>query len=58
VMAYNTSTGPLVTQVEVEPTSPGFESLYGRCETSVTAPGSLRVELPPLGFVVCAATSP
>ena len=58
LMAYNTSTRPLVTQVEVEATSRGFESLYGRCESTVTAPGSLRVELPPLGFVVCTATSP
>jgi glycosidase len=58
VMAYNTSTGPLVAQVEVETTSLGFESLHGRCQPTVTAPGSLRVELPPLGFVVCAATKP
>ena len=58
VIAYNTSTEPLVAQVEVEATSLGFESLYGRCEPTATAPGSLRVELPPLGFIVCAATSP
>jgi glycosidase len=58
VMAYNTSTVPLVTQVEVEAHSRGFESLHGSCQQAVTAPGSLRVELPPLGFIVCAATSP
>lgn len=58
LMAYNTSTEPLVAQVEVEATSAAFESLYGRCAPAVTAPGSLRVELPPLGFIVCAATAP
>lgn len=56
VIAYNTSTQPLATQVEVEVDSRAFESLYGHCENAPTAPGSLRVELPPLGFIVCAAT--
>jgi glycosidase len=55
VVAFNTSTEPLAAQVEVEADSLAFESLYGACRPAPTAPGSLRVELPPLGFVVCAA---
>ena len=55
VVAFNTSTAPLAAQVEVEADSLAFESLYGACQPAPTAPGSLRVELPPLGLIVCAA---
>ena len=58
VIAYNTSTGPIVAQVEVETGSLAFESLRGACEPRATAPGSLRVELAPLDFVICAEEMP
>lgn len=55
LVAFNTSTRPVAMQVTVETRSRGFETLRGACPSAVSAPGSLRVELPPLGFVVCAA---
>jgi len=56
VVAFNTSSWPIVAQVQVETTSLAFESLEGRCESKVSAPGSFRMSLPAFGFVVCAAT--
>jgi len=58
VIAYNTSTAPITVQVEVEADSLAFESLHGNCEPRASAPGSLRVELPPLGVSVCAGVTP
>jgi glycosidase len=53
VVAFNTSTSTVVAQIEVEPTSSMFRSLRGACATKASAPGSFRVEVPPLGYVVC-----
>jgi neopullulanase len=58
LVAFNTSTAPLSAQVQVEPGWLRFESLRGACSPEVTAPGSLRVSLPPLGHVVCVAEVP
>lgn len=56
LLAFNTSTAPLSTQVAVEAASLDFETLAGApCAAKAGAPGSLHVELPPLGFAVCAA---
>jgi glycosidase len=55
LVAFNTATTALAAQVEIEVGSGDFTSLHGACEPQPTAPGSLRVSLPPLGFVVCAA---
>ena len=58
LVAFNTSTTPLVAQVEVEPASTSFSSLLGKCNTAPDAPGSLMVELPALGYVACLAGAP
>lgn len=55
VIAFNTSSAPIVSQVQVETTSMTFESLEGACESRASAPGSLKMSLPAFGFVVCAA---
>jgi glycosidase len=55
LLAFNTSNAPLRQQVLVEVTSRHFASLHGQCAAQASAPGSLTVELPPLGFVVCKA---
>lgn len=55
VAAFNTADHALDAQVEVEAVSMQFTSLWGHCDPAPTAPGSLHVALPPLGFVVCAA---
>ncbi len=55
VIAFNTSLQPLSTAMEVDTGSRRFSALYGHCESEVAAPGSYRVVLAPLDFVVCAA---
>jgi glycosidase len=54
-IAFNTSLQPLATTIEVDAGARRFTALYGRCESEVAAPGSYRVVLAPLDFVVCAA---
>jgi glycosidase len=53
VLAFNTSLETAVAQIEVEAGSKVFKSLRGGCAARATAPGSFRVEVPPLGYVVC-----
>jgi glycosidase len=53
VVAFNTSLAPLSAQVQVDEKSTAFTSLLGECGHAPSAPGSLRVELPPLGYVAC-----
>ncbi|AXB78173.1 alpha-amylase family glycosyl hydrolase [Novosphingobium sp. P6W] len=56
LLAYNTSTKPVTAQVQVDPASRRFAGLAGSdCAPESSAPGSLTVTLPPLGFAVCAA---
>ncbi len=54
LLLFNTSTAPITRNVQVETASTGFRALAGRCG-SVTAPGAIRVDLPALGYAVCAA---
>jgi glycosidase len=53
LIAFNTSLAPLSAQVQVDQKSVAFSSLLGECGHGVSAPGSLKVELPPLGVVAC-----
>lgn len=56
LLAFNTSTAPVSAAVAVDPASLAFETLAGTaCAATASAPGSVRIELPPLGFAVCAA---
>lgn len=57
VVAFNTSESPVTGQVMTEPGSRRFVSLHGNCADRSSAPGSYRVEVPPLDFVVCAAVA-
>jgi len=53
VVAFNTSMETAVVQIEVEPNSKVFKALRGACAARISAPGSFRVEVPPLGYAVC-----
>jgi glycosidase len=53
LIAFNTSLAPIIAQVEVDPKSAAFRALIGECANAVSAPGSLKVELPPLGYMAC-----
>ena len=56
VIAFNTSAAPLAAQVEVSAASQRFTALHGSCAPTPSAPGSYRVTLAPLDYVICAAS--
>lgn len=55
LLTFNTSTQPINQNVQVEVGSQGFSALAGQCAPDASAPGSVRVSLPALGYAVCAA---
>jgi glycosidase len=55
LIAFNTSAKPLDRNVEVSTSSMRFTSLHGACPAAPTAPGSARVQIAPLDYVICAA---
>jgi glycosidase len=55
LLLFNTSTQAVKLNVHVETRSAAFETLAGTCPRSASAPGSVAVELPPLGYAVCNA---
>jgi glycosidase len=55
IIAFNTATTAVDTNVEVDVASTDFRTLAGSCAASASAPGSLRLSLPPLSYAVCAA---
>jgi glycosidase len=52
---FNTATTPLEGQIAVDTASSHFSSLRGRCEAMASAPGSYRVSVPALEYVICAS---
>ena len=55
LVAINTSTKPVSANVQVEVGSDAFSASVGSCPARASAPGSVRVVLPPLGYAVCNA---
>jgi len=55
LVAVNSSTLPIDQNVVVETSSQRFTALAGTCPTAASAPGSVRITLPPLGYAVCDA---
>jgi hypothetical protein len=55
LLLFNTSAAPVSQNVRVETRSTTFETLSGKCAPAASAPGSVAVELPPLGYAVCNA---
>ena len=55
LIAFNTSMVALDAQVEVDSDSRHFHGLHGQCAPAPSAPGSYRVQIAPLDFIVCAA---
>jgi glycosidase len=53
VLAFNTSASTAVAHLEVEVGSKVFRTVRGPCAARASAPGSFRVEVPPLSYVVC-----
>jgi hypothetical protein len=55
LLLFNTSTSSIRQNVRVETRSREFEALAGSCPATASAPGSVIIELPPLGYAVCNA---
>ena len=55
LLLFNTSTAPVDQNIRVETRSSRFTTLAGTCPASASAPGSVHVTLPPLGYAVCDA---
>jgi glycosidase len=55
LLLFNTSTQTIEQNVRVETRSTRFVALAGECPAAATAPGSVRVTVPPLGYAVCDA---
>jgi glycosidase len=55
LLLFNTSTSPIRQNVRVETRSSRFDTLAGSCPQAASAPGSVAIELPPLGYSVCSA---
>jgi glycosidase len=55
LLAFNTGTTAIDVNVEVESQSLEFRTLAGSCPAKASAPGSVRLSLPPLSYAVCAA---
>ena len=55
LVVANTSTKPIEQNVVVATPSQRFTALVGNCPATATAPGSVRISLPALGYAVCDA---
>ncbi len=55
VIAFNTAMQPLNALMEIDAGSRHFHALHGSCDAEPVAPGSYRIKLAPLDFMVCAA---
>ena len=55
LLLFNTSTDSIRQNVRVETRSGRFETLAGSCPQLASAPGTVAIDLPPLGYAVCNA---
>lgn len=55
LLLFNTSAAPISANVTVETRSRTFTTLAGQCTARASAPGSVKISLPPFGHAVCAA---
>jgi glycosidase len=55
VLAFNTSRQPIDALLRVDAHSGRFRALHGGCAAHSAAPGSYRVHVPELGYIICEA---
>jgi len=53
LVIYNTSLQPVTANIEVDAASAGWSSSRGACPDAATAPGSVRVTVPALDYLIC-----
>ena len=56
LIVFNTAASPVSAQIEVEVATTRLVALAGPCPASANAPGSVRMDLPALGYAICEAT--
>jgi hypothetical protein len=56
LLAFDTANKPVTGAVAIETASSRFTELAGQCLLDASAPGSVVITLPPLGYAVCAAS--
>jgi glycosidase len=55
VLTFNTSLQPIDAVIRVDAHSARFRALHGECPAQSVAPGSYRVHVPELGYLICEA---
>ncbi len=53
LVVYNTSTAAITANIEVDAASADWSSSRGDCPDAATAPGSVRVTVPALDYLIC-----
>lgn len=53
LVVFNTGQTSIAAQVEVDATSRAWRAVHGSCAATATAPGSYRVEIDPLDYMIC-----
>ena len=53
LILYNTATAPVTANVEVGAASQGWTAVHGACPAAASAPGSIRVTVPALDYMIC-----
>lgn len=53
LIVYNSATEPMSANVEVAAASTTWSSLHGQCAAIASAPGSIRVSVPALDYMIC-----
>jgi glycosidase len=57
LLAFNTSNAPITVQVDVDARTRTFTAVHGEC-AAPNAPGTVKVQLPPMGYMVCVEATP
>ncbi len=55
LLLFNTSMSAIRQNVRVDTRSAQFDTLAGTCPAAASAPGTVSIDLPPLGYAVCNA---
>jgi hypothetical protein len=55
LIAFNTSMHAIDAQVDIDPHSQHFHALHGDCAQTPSAPGSYRVRIAALDYLICAS---
>ncbi len=58
LVVFNTSTETLSSSIEIETSSDNWTPVRGPCPASSSAPGTIRVNVPGLDYVICSSQGP